>query len=107
MNIREFIENIGISYDKNNFYSKNNTHLLKLNDSDEFQAVYSLVSACDLCDLDTDKMDIDEHHADIHFTSDQGFDIFMFGDFDNDEYSFYVDEIVDKTKESEEVEEDE
>lgn len=86
--IDEFLDKLGITGE---YTTTDGEYTLLLENSDEFQQVYSILSSSDLVDLDVDDVIVTEHANILKYLADD-YDLTLECDFDSDTYKLIVEE---------------
>lgn len=87
MEVKEFLEKIGISRNPNQSGSR--TYVVDIDDSDEFGKFYSLLEKSNLVELDDESSQITSDTMNVQFESDD-FIITMLGDMVADKYKMTI-----------------
>jgi hypothetical protein len=90
MYLEKFLEKIGIN--QVGHYTKSNSYVIDLEDSDEYGKVYSRLDKCGDITEDEDSSTLTVHNSNIVFESDE-YQFVLIADFDNDEYKLVCKEI--------------
>jgi hypothetical protein len=83
MYLEKFLEQLGI--DQVGHYTKTNTYIIDIEDSDEYGKIYSLLDKSDKVEEDEDSSTITIHTSNIIYESDN-FQFTLIADFDQDTY---------------------
>ena len=90
MYLEKFLENIGIS--NVGHYTKSNSYVIDLDDSEEYGRVYSRLDKCDELVEDEDSSTLTIHTSNIVFESDD-YQFVLIADFDQDIYKLVCKEM--------------
>lgn len=90
MYLEKFLEKIGIS--QTGHYTKSNSYIIDIEDSDEYGKIYSSLDKCDELVEDEDSSTITVHTSNIVFESDE-YQFVLIADFDQDTYKLVCKEI--------------
>ena len=88
--MEKFLENIGIS--NVGHYTKSNSYVIDLEDSEEYGRVYSRLDKCDELVEDEDSSTLTIHTSNIVFESDD-YQFVLIADFDQDIYKLVCKEM--------------
>jgi hypothetical protein len=83
MYLEKFLEKLGIT--QVGHYTKTNTYIIDIDDSDEYGKIYSLLDKSDEIEEDEDSSTITIHTSNIVFESDN-YQLTLIADFDQDTY---------------------
>ena len=83
MYLEKFLEKLGIS--QVGHYSKTNTYIIDIEDSDEYGKIYSLLDKSEEIEEDEDSSTITVHTSNIVFES-ETYQLTLIADFDQDTY---------------------
>lgn len=83
MYLEKFLEKLGIT--QVGHYTKTNTYVIDIDDSDEYGKIYSLLDKSDEIEEDEDSSTITVHTSNIMFESDN-YQFTLIADFDQDTY---------------------
>lgn len=83
MYLEKFLEKLGIT--QVGHYTKTNTYIIDIEDSDEYGKIYSLLDKSDKIEEDEDSSTITVHTSNIVFESDN-YQLTLMADFDQDTY---------------------
>lgn len=83
MYLEKFLEKLGIT--QVGHYTKTNTYIIDIDDSDEYGKIYSLLDKSDEIEEDEDSSTITVHTSNIVFESDN-YQLTLIADFDQDTY---------------------
>jgi hypothetical protein len=83
MYLEKFLEKLGIS--QVGHYTKTNTYIIDIEDSDEYGKIYSLLDKSDEIEEDEDSSTITVHTSNLVFESDN-YQLTLIADFDQDTY---------------------
>lgn len=90
MYLEKFLESIGIS--NVGHYTKSNSYVIDLDDSEEYGRVYSRLDKCDELVEDEDSSTLTIHTSNIVFESDD-YQFVLIADFDQDIYKLVCKEM--------------
>ena len=91
MNAQEFARQLGIT--KEGEYV-DGVYVITLKDSNEYSRVYTILDKSNLCDLDTEEINLDVQHSLMVYLADN-FDIILKANFDTNDYSVSFEEVKD------------
>ena len=83
MYLEKFLEKLGIT--QVGHYTKTNTYIIDIDDSDEYGKIYSLLDKSDEIEEDEDSSTITVHNSNLVFESDN-YQLTLIADFDQDTY---------------------
>ena len=83
MYLEKFLAKLGIS--QVGHYTKTNTYVIDIEDSDEYGKIYSLLDKSDEIEEDEDSSTITVHNSNIVFES-ENYQLTLIADFDQDTY---------------------
>ena len=83
MYLEKFLEKLGIT--QVGHYTKTNTYIIDIDDSDEYGKIYSLLDKSNEIEEDEDSSTITVHTSNIVFESDN-YQLTLIADFDQDTY---------------------
>lgn len=83
MYLEKFLERLGIT--QVGHYTKTNTYIIDIDDSDEYGKIYSLLDKSNEIEEDEDSSTITIHTSNIVFESDN-YQLTLIADFDQDTY---------------------
>ena len=83
MYLEKFLEKLGIT--QVGHYTKTNTYIIDIDDSDEYGKIYSLLDKSNEIEEDEDSSTITIHTSNIVFESDN-YQLTLIADFDQDTY---------------------
>jgi hypothetical protein len=83
MYLEKFLEKLGIT--KVGHYTKTNTYIIDIEDSDEYGKIYSVLDKSDKIEEDEDSSTITIHTSNLVFESDN-YQLTLIADFDQDTY---------------------
>lgn len=83
MYLEKFLEKLGIT--QVGHYTKTNTYIIDIEDSDEYGKLYSLLDKSDEIEEDEDSSTITVHNSNLVFESDN-YQLTLIADFDQDTY---------------------
>lgn len=86
----DFIKSLGLDYD-NGKKTDNGDYSIKIDNSDEYAKVYTLLDTSDIVSLDTNVMKMDEHKSELFYNSDK-YTVLLFADYDSDKYKCVISE---------------
>lgn len=90
MYLEKFLKDIGIT--QIGHYTKSNSYIIDIEDSDEYGKIYSRLDKCEDLIEDEDSSTITVHTSNIVFESDE-FQFTLIADFDQDTYKLVCKEI--------------
>ncbi len=90
MYLEKFLEKIGIS--QVGHYTKSNSYVIDIEDSDEYGKIYSSLDKCEELVEDEDSSTITVHTSNIVFES-EDYQFTLIADFDQDTYKLVCKEI--------------
>jgi hypothetical protein len=90
MYLEKFLDSIGIS--QVGHYTKSNSYVIDIEDSDEYGKIYSRLDKCEDLVEDEDSSSLTVHTSNIVFESDD-FQFILIADFDNDTYKLVCKEL--------------
>jgi hypothetical protein len=90
MYLEKFLEKIGIT--QVGHYTKSNSYVIDLEDSDEYGKVYSILDKCDEIEEDEDSSTLNIHNSNIIFESDD-YQFVLIADLDQDTYKLVCKEL--------------
>jgi hypothetical protein len=90
MYLEKFLEKIGIT--QVGHYTKSNSYIIDLDDSEDYGKVYSRLDKCDELYEDEDSSTVTVHVSNIVFESDE-YQFTLIADFDQDTYKLVCKEI--------------
>ena len=83
MYLEKFLEKLGIT--QIGHYTKTNTYIIDIEDSDEYGKIYSLLDKSEEVEEDDDSSTVTVHNSNIVFESDN-YQFTLMADFDQDTY---------------------
>ena len=83
MYLEKFLEKLGIT--QVGHYTKTNTYIIDIDDSDEYGKIYSLLDKSSEIEEDEDSSTINVHTSNLVFESDN-YQLTLIADFDQDTY---------------------
>lgn len=83
MYLEKFLEKLGIT--QVGHYTKTNTYIIDIEDSDEYGKIYSVLDKSDEIEEDEDSSTITVHTSNLVFESDN-YQLTLIADFDQDTY---------------------
>lgn len=90
MYLEKFLDKIGIK--QVGHYTKSNSYVIDLEDSDEYGKVYSILDKCDEIEEDEDSSTLNIHNSNIIFESDD-YQFVLIADLDQDTYKLVCKEL--------------
>lgn len=90
MYLEKFLKSIGIT--QVGHYTKKDSYIIDLEDSDEYGKIYSSLDKCDELTEDEDSSTLTIHNSNIVFESDE-YQFVLIADFDQDTYKLVCKEI--------------
>ena len=90
MYLEKFLEKIGIT--QVGHYTKSNSYVIDIEDSDEYGKVYSILDKCDEIEEDEDSSTLNIHNSNIIFESDD-YQFVLIADLDQDTYKLVCKEL--------------
>jgi hypothetical protein len=90
MYLEKFLTKIGVT--QKGHYTKSNSYVIDIEDSDEYGKIYSRLDKCEELVEDEDSSSLTVHTSNIVFESDD-YQFIVMADFDNDTYKLVCKEL--------------